>query len=306
MISPFVTIGIPAYNHERYITDCLESAAAQTYPNLDLVVIDDGSGDGTFGLIERFVAKHRTRFRGVHAVSRMNRGLAATYNDVFRASQTEWVCPTGSDDIMYPERVAALVNAVQEWNVPQLALVCGHIDWIDSNGATIPHPPLLYPERGVYDNAYIGLILSQPIPGPVSMLRRSAVFEVGGFDERMPFEDWSMWLELAVHYPVGFINETLGAYRRHGANQSGDKGLILHGMLLTTATFIRRHSDKVPITVLSRIYRKNLQRTIRFLKLRRPRALPGLLLERMCFRLCEHAPADLERYANLVSDLRRK
>lgn len=306
MTGSYITIAIPAYNHERYIIDCLESAAAQTYRNLDLVVIDDGSKDDTFPLIERFVANHRKRFRDVHAVSRPNRGLAATYNDVFRASKTDWVCPTGSDDVMYPERAAVLMHAVGEWNEPDLALVCGHIDWIDGDGRPVPHPPLLYPESGVHRDAFTGLILSQPVPGPASMLRREAVFDAGGFDERMPFEDWSMWLELAVRYPVGFIEDTVGAYRRHGSNQSADKALIIYGMLLTTAAFIERHGERLSADVRDRVYRKNLQRTIRCVRARRPWALPRLLWELANFKRRPHGPADLQRYADLLSDRRRK
>ena len=305
MTNPFVTIAIPAYNHGRYITECLEAAAAQTYPDLDLVVIDDGSKDDTFQRIEKFVAAHRKRFRNVHAVTRANRGLAATYNDVFRASHTEWVCPGGSDDFMYPERVATLVQAVRDWNEPQLALVCGRIDWIDGDGNPIPHPPLLYPESGVHRDAFLGLILSQPVPGPVSMLRRDAVFDVGGFDERLPFEDWSMWLELSVRYPIGFIENTLGAYRRHGANQSGDAALILHGMLMTTETFLEHHGDAVQPEYKQRIYRKNLLRTIRCLRRRRSWAVLGLLWELATFRRRNFSPADLRRYAGLVATRRK-
>lgn len=299
-MSNFVTIAVPAYNHGRYITECLEAAAAQTWPDLDLVVIDDGSRDDTFERIEAFAAAHRERFRHLHAVTRPNRGLAATYNDVFRASRTDWVCPTGSDDVMYPERVAALMQAVRDWNEPRLALVCGRIDWIDSEGNPMPHPPLLYPEPGIHHDAFLGLILSQPVPGPVSMLRREAVFEVGGFDERLPFEDWSMWLELSVRHPVGFIEATLGAYRRHDANQSGDSALILHGMLVTTETFLERHGERLPAAHRRRLYRKNLQRTIRCVRRSRPRALPGLLWELATFNRRGFSPADLRRYAELV------
>ncbi len=300
MTDPFVTIAVPAYNHGRYITECLEAAAAQTWPDLDLVVIDDGSRDDTFARIKVFAAGHRKRFRHLHAVTRPNKGLAATYNDVFRASQTDWVCPTGSDDVMYPERVATLMQAVRDWDEPQLALVCGRIDWIDGEGQPMPHPPLRYPAPGVHRDAFLGLILSQPVPGPVSMLRRDAVFEAGGFDERLPFEDWSMWLELSVRHPVGFIKATLGAYRRHGANQSGDNALILHGMLVTTETFLERHGERLPAAHRRRLYRKNLQRTIRCVRRSQPRALPGLLWELATFRRREFSPADLRRYAELV------
>ncbi|MBK8524399.1 MAG: glycosyltransferase family 2 protein [Betaproteobacteria bacterium] len=78
MTLPLVSIAIPAYRHARYIETCLASVCAQTYPELELVLIDDGSPDDTFEVAKRFLDAHRDRFRHIVLERRENRGSART------------------------------------------------------------------------------------------------------------------------------------------------------------------------------------------------------------------------------------
>lgn len=299
---PFATIAIPAFNHENYIMDCLDSAAAQTYPNLDLVVIDDGSSDGTMQRIESFVERNWDRFRNIHVASRPNRGIAATFNELFDRSETEWVFITASDDIMYRDRVQVQMDAIRDWKEPDLAVVYGAVDWIGPDGTSVE--PLVDEsfESGVRHDMYLEFLLGNPPHGACQTFRRDAVLAVGGYDETLPVEDFYMSLDLSIRFPIGFIAEKLGAYRRHDSNLSAAyrSSRMVRGLLVATARFLECHGDKVPDELKQRVYRKNLLRAFRAARRERILAVPRLAWEFMTFKRSNKTPRHLYRYAELI------
>lgn len=299
---PFVTIAVPAFNHEGYITQCLESAAAQSYPNLDLVVIDDGSADRTFARIDDFVAAHRDRFRTIHADSRANKGVAATCNELFARSETEWVFATASDDLMYPDRVRFQMDAIRRWAEPDLAIVYGGVDWIGPDGESVAPVVDERYEPGVRRDMYLDFLVANPPHGACQTFRREAILAVGGYDESLPMEDFYMSLELSLRFPMGFLEEKLGAYRRHGGNLSLQHKTpkMVGGLLEATANFLEKYPQKIPHEVRRKVYRKNLLRTIRCLRRYRLSALTGLVWELLRFDASRKSPADLRRYAALI------
>jgi alpha-1,3-rhamnosyltransferase len=305
MNSPFVTIGVPVWNHERYVAACLESAAAQTYANLDLVIIDDGSSDNSLSIVETFIAGHRRRFRNVHLASRPHRGLCANFNEVVSASKTDWICLTGSDDVMYPDRVSALVAAAREWQGTDVALICGRADWIDAAGEPIASGSIKPPAPGLYKDFHLDLLLTTPVLGPVSMMRRDAILSAGGFDESLPVEDFQIWLKLSVRHPLGIIDRTIGAYRRHLSNHSSAENtpLMYWGMLLASARFLDAHGDCVSASCKRRLLRKSLMRAFRCLRYRRPHLALGLLPEILRGHRNNSGSDALNRYAGLVQSL---
>lgn len=300
---PFVTVAIPAFNHEGYITQCLESAAAQSYPNLDLVVIDDGSTDRTFARVEDFVAAHRDRFRNIHADSRANKGVAATFNELFIRSETEWVFITASDDVMYPNRVQTQMDAIRRWAEPDLAIVYGAVDWIGPDGESVPPAVDERYETGVRHDMYLEFLPANPPHGACQTFRREAVLAVGGYNESLPVEDFYMSLELSVRFPIGFIEDKLGAYRRHDSNLSSTyrSSRMIGALLKVTAGFLEKHGDKIPDEMKKKVYRKNLLRTFRAARREKlVAALPRLAWELATLKRSAKTPEDLFRYAELL------
>lgn len=152
---PLVSIAIPAYNHASFIEQTLASVCAQTYPELELVVIDDGSTDNTFEIAKRFLAPHRDRFCRLIIERAANRGVSANSNACIAACQGEWVHLPGSDDLLYPTKVERIQAAIGEWQCPEVALVHSDVDYIDETGERIerkhdkPRPP-----SGIERDAY--------------------------------------------------------------------------------------------------------------------------------------------------------
>jgi len=321
---PPLTVGIPAYNHERFIDETLEAVAAQTYPKLELVVIDDGSTDRTYERIERFVERHAERFAWVHAATRPNKGVARTLNEIFEICRTEWIFVCSSDDILYPHRLATQYRAIREWNEPELAMVWSAVDWIDESGRPLPSPPVKYPAHGINRQGYLDFLMVNTVYGGAPAFRTKAILDCGGFEPGLPFEDWNMWLKLAVRYPIGFVDGIASKYRVHGGNMSSPEQfpLMLYGILITMADFLAEHSESVPVEGQRNCLRKNLLRTFRWARRARPLALPAIAADIALSNFRDPRPgkffdlAELmersfrgdaaRRYAGFVAERRRK
>ncbi|MBK9447407.1 MAG: glycosyltransferase family 2 protein [Betaproteobacteria bacterium] len=143
MTLPLVSIAIPAYRHAHFIEACLASVCAQTYPELEIVVLDDGSPDDTYEVARRFLEAHRDRFRRIVVERHENRGVSANSNACIAACQGEWVHLLGSDDLLYPEKVAHIQQAIADWQTPGLALVHADADFVNENGQPVQRSSLL-------------------------------------------------------------------------------------------------------------------------------------------------------------------
>jgi len=107
--NPLVSVVVPSYNHARYLPAALESVFAQTYRNIELIVIDDGSSDGSPAVIESLLARCPFPCTGLH---RENRGAHATLNEAVRRARGAYINPLNSDDAFAPSRIEALVSGI--------------------------------------------------------------------------------------------------------------------------------------------------------------------------------------------------
>ena len=105
-MNPLVSILIPAYNAEEWLADSLESAVAQTWPNKEIIVVDDGSKDGTAAVAERF------RTRGVTLVRQANQGAAAARNKAFAVSTGEFIQWLDADDLLAPNKISLQMSVL--------------------------------------------------------------------------------------------------------------------------------------------------------------------------------------------------
>lgn len=278
-MSFLVTVAIPAYNHEKFIVECLDSVKNQDYPNIELVIIDDGSRDSTPRLIERYLQEHGERFSRVVFKSRANRGVSATSNECFSNAQGEWVHLLGSDDLLKPGKVSRMMAKYQDWGVPDVALIFADADFIDINGVTIPRTVKEVFPPGPDRQAYRRLFLANRIPNPTVAIRREAFEAVGGFDESLFLEDWDMWLRLAARYPIARVPEVLSSYRYHSGNTHQRKTEMLEACLRTFAKFLEQHGDLLDASTVGQNWRKNLHRLLRWAKDNQRGLLPQLLGE---------------------------
>lgn len=223
-----VAVIIPAYNCEAYILAALQSLVQQTSLPARVVVIDDGSTDGTAAIVETFAADAPYP---VTLLRQANRGIAGARNAGMAACSEPLVAFLDGDDTYYPSFIERAAGALAAH--PDLLLCFLDRDVVTSDGQFIRHD---------LDNPTFRAIAAERLPDGVSvlvgdpflalmpgnvipiglMVRRSAFDAVAGFDEEMRLvEDKPFLMRLARLGQFGFIDEPLGIWRRHGNNASG-------------------------------------------------------------------------------------
>ncbi len=233
-VYPLVSIVISAYNHETYVNSTLTSIANQSYPNIQLVIIDDGSSDKTADVITEFINDNTSRFINIFYISRPNKGLANTLNECLQHATGEYVYLIASDDIVANNAISILVEAMEE--NPKLGMACGDASFIDADNKTVVRTSagknyhtfvhFFTRNRKFYsipfnlDNdfgTYESLLGGNYIPiGP--LIRKSVYTNIGYYDTTLIYEDYDCWLRIAQHYPIKFIDQILANYRTHDTN----------------------------------------------------------------------------------------
>ncbi len=206
---PLVSVVIPAYNSAGYIGDAVDSCLAQTYPNCEIIVVDDGSTDDTSHLLK---TRYGERIRYIY---QDNAGPGAARNRGIEAARGTFVQFCDSDDQLLPSKIARCMEVFQEQ--PEVGVVYTNYDHVQPDGQTrlpIPTPALLS------GDIFCDLLLSNAnaILTSTAVVRRAALLEIGLFDEQRDIvcvEDWDLFLRLATRYPFASIDEALVLYRRH-------------------------------------------------------------------------------------------
>lgn len=211
---PLVTVIIPSYNHEQYITQAIESVVSQTYKNLEFIVIDDGSNDQSLKVINSLADKH-----GFIVINRENRGLAKTLNEGIGLAKGKYISFLASDDYYLPHRIKNAVIQFEKSAENVAAIYCdGYI--INNNGKKIG----LFGEKhsrpltgGLYNNLLIG----NWIPA-IGMTYKVEVLRNFMFDERFKIEDYTLYLRMFKNkkHKLAFYNDLGFAYRWHESNIS--------------------------------------------------------------------------------------
>ena len=280
MMTPqLVSIAIPTYNHAAFIEACLASVCAQTYPELELILIDDGSTDDTFELAQRFLEPNRKRFRRVVLERHENQGVSANSNACIQACQGDWVHLLGSDDLLYPNKVERIQQSIQDWNCPNLALVHADCNYIGEDGSIVTRAKQKSrPDPGPDAQAYRWLFLGEHyIFNPTIALRREIFIAIGGFDRTLPLEDLDCWLRLAVHHAIARVPEVLASYRKHPGNSSRRRLKMLAAHFNTYAKFLIQHPGLIGDSAIGEHFRRNVWRFWHRIRNQKPWLLPRVV-----------------------------
>lgn len=191
-----VSIVMPTYNAAPHIGDATQSILSQSYRDFELIIVDDGSTDGTLDIIDSFDDKRIT------LINRSGSGITGALNRGLREASGKYIARQDGDDISHPDRLEKQVSFLKEH--PKVALVGTASKIIDENGRLID-------KRHVLRQPTIDDLVQKNrfIHGSV-MMRRDAVESVGGYDETFKYtEDYDLWLRIAEKHPVRNIDEFL-------------------------------------------------------------------------------------------------
>jgi hypothetical protein len=208
---------MPTYNHAAFVGDAIESVLAQTFGAWELIVVDDGSTDGTLEIVRRY------RDPRIQVIAREHSGLSglgATYRAALGSSTAPYVAILEGDDTWPPDKLA---RQVVDFDDPEVVFSYGAGWLIDEFGCRYGHVEPSFPEA-IRTNRPTGaiipdLLLNNPIPSPTVVLRRSALEAIGGFwqPDGVPYVDHPTWLLLAGRGPFAYHSSIVGSWRRHPA-----------------------------------------------------------------------------------------
>jgi len=218
-----ISVVVPSYNHERFIEATLRSIMQQSLPPAELIVIDDGSSDGSPRVIERALADCPFP---CELLARNNRGLCATLNEGFERSRGEYFAYLGSDDLWLPDFLKARVSLLE--SRPAAVLAYGHTYFVDEQNRIIDCTA----DWASYADGDVREMLLQTT-GPMSptVLYRRGALQQERWDERSKLEDYDLYLRLCALGEFAFDPRVLSAWRRHDANVSWDQTLMLEEQL---------------------------------------------------------------------------
>lgn len=217
---PFVSIIIPAYNAAGYLKEAVDSALSQTYKNCEVVVVDDGSTDGTKNVLGSHVADGRIKY-----IYQPNKGLASARNTGIRAAKGEFIALLDADDVFLPAKVGEQISALE--SRPDFGVCYSDLLHFTDPPATRAtamragtEPRKFYHHRYGYPSGDIlAPLLRRQFINPLAVLARKSIFEeYGYFDENLRrSEDWDLWLRWA-HAGVKFyyLAKPLAYYRMRG------------------------------------------------------------------------------------------
>src|SRR5215217_7593531 len=210
-----VAVVVPSYNHAPFVAAALRSVFAQTRAPARLLVIDDGSRDGSPRVIEDVLKDCPFP---CELIARGNRGLCATLNEGLARTEGAYFAYLGSDDLWLPGFLEARVRALEER--PRAVLAYGHAYLIDERGAV--YDCTLDWARYRDGDARSMLLEETYAPMSPTVLHRRSAVERHGWNERARLEDYELYLRLSAGGEFAFDPRVLSAWRRHGTNTSGD------------------------------------------------------------------------------------
>ena len=210
-----VSVIIPAYNSEAFVGESVESALNQTYPSLEVIVVNDGSTDSTEDALSPFMDR-------IVYIKKENGGPASARNVGIKRSTGDYICFLDADDKYLPEKVEKQVTYLNDH--PNVGLVFSDASIL--GGGFLAQRGSIHEALPIYQGyVFPRLFISNFILNLTVMIRREVLDKSGLFDEDRKFisiEDYELWLRIAMHYPVGYISERLANYRVHSSNISSN------------------------------------------------------------------------------------
>ena len=214
-MKPLVSVVLPVYNGQLFLKEAINSILTQSYTNLELIIIDDGSKDKSTLVVKSYSDKRLRFFK-----NRINRGLPRTLNRGLKLAKGKYIARMDQDDISMPERLVTQVNFLESH--PQVGLVGSAIKFLDADSDVKFY-------LTDFESIKCGLLFSTQFAHPTVMLRVSSFkknnlwydpfFEKGG-------EDYDLWVRSSKHFPITNLDVVLLHYRLHSNQMVSNRQAI--------------------------------------------------------------------------------
>jgi glycosyltransferase involved in cell wall biosynthesis len=239
---PLISVIMPTYNCAKYIAESVISVTNQNYPNIELLVINDGSSDNTDEVLQSFMSN-------IRYFKTKNKGVSAARNLGITMARGNWIAFCDADDIWFPEKLKTQFNNLD-----------GNL-WSYTNSFYMGSAYKLGAKRSdmselVKGDIFKSLALENVITTSSVLISKAVLDKLGGFDETLPaLEDWQLWLLVAKNHSISLINEPMLNYRVHAESTSrkARSVLPLHIKVINSA-FASDYSKKTRKVAMLKAY----------------------------------------------------
>ncbi len=247
MADPIISIIMPVYNGAKYLASAIESALAQTWPAIQLILVNDCSTDNSAEIIQRYLPDPRITY----LTNAANSGVATSRNIALKHATGTFISFHDQDDLWLPNKLELQIAALQKY--PDVGLLHTRYARIDTEGALLPEYCTLGPEAFgndaaeiVVGNVFEEIFISNDIQPLTSIIPKKILDEVGWFNPDLPgVDDYELWLRIARRYPVAHLQTITGFWRQHAAQQSKQGYTMLLIRLKAMDTFLAADPDAV-------------------------------------------------------------
>lgn len=238
-ILPKVSVFLPTYNQRPFVREAIESVLAQGYQNLEVVIGDDGSIDGTQQILQEYKDKHPNLIKLL--LSLKNEGITSNCNKILEACTGEYIALFAGDDIWLPGKIHRQVELMQA--APSAVICATKVEWFDdASGRTIlTHPPEVTVEVSAMSVIRAAAYIAGAGP---SLLVRSSAVPKAGFEPMLPMvSDWLFYVEILRSGVAIFDGQVFARYRRHTGNTSQRLSIIFREHIKTMSLVRHRYPD---------------------------------------------------------------
>lgn len=203
-----ISVVIPVFNSEKYITECLDSVLSQSYKNLEIIIVDDGSTDKTVELINGYKSDL------IKVYSQKNSGQAIARNVGVEKATGEWIAFIDSDDKWFKDKIEMQLEYCEKY-------VWSHSDYYFIGDIHKPQTRSSYFVSNQSGYAFDKLVIENTIATSSVIIKKSIFQEFGGFNTAYrALQDWDLWLKVSKEYEIGYLDKPLAEYRVHSSSVS--------------------------------------------------------------------------------------
>lgn len=217
-----VSVVIPTYNQKDFVRETFDSVLSQEYKNIEIIITDDGSKDGTVAIIREYADRYSDQI--IPILSEKNTGIPANFNRGLAKVRGEYIAWLGGDDLMLPEKIRRQVEVLR--SRPDAVGSCHDADVFESSSGEVlgNFSDLYNGKRGFKEGGVEMWFDANYFMLPSTVMIRAAAAPEHGFDERLRYaNDWLFDIEVFRQGKCVPINTVLGKYRRHGNNVTGNE-----------------------------------------------------------------------------------
>ena len=203
---PLVSVLCLCHNQADFVREAIDSVLDQTYPNVQLIVVDDASTDSSVSVVQEYLKAHpNIMFLPLSE----NVGNCKAFNHAFRYAKGEFIIDLAADDVLLPERISVGVAALLQTG-NSYGVNFTDADWIDADGQMLFRHSQRFPHHTIpQGDVYKDLVQRFFICSPTMMYRTEVIRSLGGYDESLAYEDFDFWIRSSRNYYYCYSPEVL-------------------------------------------------------------------------------------------------